>query len=401
MNLKGVVFRAGVHLILILTGVALSTLLLRTFVTSQYLFDADFFIFWRAAKGLFVEHLSPYDPRVTTKIQEGIYGRPAMAGEDLLQYAYPPYGLLLVWPSAYWSYDWAQAYWMALNLVLLFSALRLAFPRLPHWVTAGVLFYYPVARGIVLGQYALLLGIALLYVYGLLRPKNNPNAFDQSLAGILLAWALLKPHLSLPLILFFFALGIRKRYYSTFFGFAAGIISFLILSFLLVPNWLIQYQTILASYVTYVPLKPLILVYAELIKFPSLVLIAASTGLVILTALYKRWLQAESVEMLFLGCLVFFFQMFSPNPKLSDQIIFLLPILIWITDDPSNQIRVKLAVWVLMLTLPWIIFLYYFHGSEPIELVYAFPIIFLAWFVWIFTSKFLPFFKPEQSELSG
>jgi hypothetical protein len=63
---------------------------------------------------------SPYDPEVTLQIQEHIYGRPALPGEDQQAFAYPAHILFLMLPL--WllpSLEWAAGVWTALQFAVL------------------------------------------------------------------------------------------------------------------------------------------------------------------------------------------------------------------------------------------------------------------------------------------
>lgn len=387
------------YVILFCLAIALLTGLLYYFITSHYSFSADFFIYWNASKALFREGISPYASEVTIRIQNGVYNRPARPSEDQLAFAYPPYSLLVVYPTASMPYAWAQSYWMAFNLILLLTAVRFALPRLPAWILFTIIFYYPVARTLVLGQYAFILGSTLFFAYGLIHKRSQPSQTQTFIAGTLLAWALMKPHITGVIIAFFFLDAVRRKMWWLFYGFGAGMLALLLLSWLWVPDWLTVWWAQITDYVGYVPITPLSSVYASFLGSPGWTRILSGMIIAALASfalwIIWNWWQAFEPDYIALGALILLSQIVSPNPysMASDQIMFLIPVLIWLNNGDSFRVE-RVTYWGTFIIVPWIIFLITFNGRETLAVAATLPIIFCSWL-------FLRFFKTRRKLLIG
>jgi hypothetical protein len=70
-----------------------------------------------------------------------------------LRYAYTPFSLLVIAPEVEMSYPWAEVLWMAFSSVLIFAAVYSVIKRPPIWMVAGLIFFYPVSRSIILDSF--------------------------------------------------------------------------------------------------------------------------------------------------------------------------------------------------------------------------------------------------------
>lgn len=387
------VWRACIWMGLFALSVFLLTILLYFFVTSRYSFGADFSIYWNAGKAVFLEHVSPYSQQVSERIQTALYGRPALAGEDQVRYAYPPFSLLVVLPAVWTTFPWANAYWMALNFILLFFAVKFAFPNLPRWALLTLVFFFPIPRTLILGQFALMLGACLILVYGLIGRDRMASPLAQFAAGILLAWVLMKPQLTILFVLFFSLHAFRRRLWSVFYGLILGAAVFGLVSFWWVPNWIAEWRALVVDYVGYVPIKPLFGVYAGWLANPALEAwvsagILLISGLVALWTL-RLWWQNPGQDVSLLVALAIFGQIISPNPNsmLSDEVIFLLPILIWLADAGAVFRFEKHAWWAVFILSVWIVFMVFFAGREPLQAEATLPLVCAAWLAWLLSAK--------------
>ena len=363
-------------------------------VTSAISFGADFSIYWQADKALFQRGVSPYDPSTTAIIQQGIYGRPAKPSEDQVRYAYPPFSLLAVLPATGMTYPWAQAYWMALNLVLIFVALLAVKKRPPVWLLAGLVFFYPVSRGVILGQFALIIGASLVIVYGLLWSKVSHSPAKQWLAGILLAWCAMKPHLSGLIILFFLLDCLHKKQWRVFAGLAVGGIFFAGISWILVPTWVSDWIKLISDYAGYVPIQPILKSWLAALGLDwsatwlELSLILAGAGLTVWILI--GWWKKRLPDFLVLGWLVLLSQLVNPNPNslLSDQIVFFLPLVIWLNQS-SVKAWIRGAIWGAFVLAPWALFGLYFQGKEPYAAASGLGLLFAIWLAGLFLAQFV------------
>jgi hypothetical protein len=360
-------------------------------VTSANSFGADFSIYWQAGRAILVRGVSPYDSSTTEIIQKGIYGRLAKPGEDQVRYAYPPFSLLAVFPSVGFTYPWAQAYWMALNLVLIVVGVLAVYKKPPIWLLAGLIFFYPISRGIILGQFALIIGAGLILAYGLLNPDKNASPVKQWIAGVLLAWCAMKPHLSGVIILFLLVQSLRRKQWRVLAGMAAGGVALAAISWILVPTWVSDWIGIIFAYVGYVPIQPIIQSWLNTVGL-NWTSLWVKLALIILTAggtfgIFFYWWKQRLPDFIALGWLILINQLVNPNPNslLSDQIVFLLPLLIWLSS-PAVKTWIRCSTWCGFVFIPWILFALYFQGKEPYAVASGLAFLFTLW--WLGVSWF-------------
>jgi hypothetical protein len=72
---------------------------------------------------------------------------------------------------------------------------------------------------------------------------------------------------------------------------------------------------------------------------------------------------------------------------LSDEIILLLPILIWLADSQSLFSFEKSLWWGVFVLSVWVVFIAFFTGHEPLEAEATLPIVCAIWLVWLLSSK--------------
>ena len=354
---------AAVCLILLTVG-------LEAGVTKANSFGADFLIYWQAGRALFLDGTNPYSDSTTELIEWGIYGHLAYADQDQLRYAYPPFSLLVVLPTSFMNYPWAQAYWMAFNILLIFLAIALIWKRQSLWVLIGLLFFYPVSRGIIMGQFALMIGAVLIIAYKLTQVDGRREKLFQFIAGILLAWCSMKPQLIILVFAFFVLKAIRDRQFHFFRGFITGLVVFATISFIMVPTWLTDWIDLIENYIGYMPYRPVIADWLSFVNIDwsliSVKIVFASMAAILTLFAIKAWWKARIRDYLLLGWLVLIGQVINPNANslLSDQVLFLLPLSIWLMDR-SMPGWIRVSVWALFLCVPWVLFLLFFDGWEP------------------------------------
>lgn len=203
----------------------------------------DFLVHWMGTRALLIDGLSPYSDETARRIQTMAYGRPARSGEHELRVAYPLYSEIIFAPFALvGDYDWARATWMtALEVALV--GLALLSLRLTGW-RPGVWFL------------PLFLLFALLWYHGL-RPLVNGNAVilvalmltgamaalqagRDELAGILLAFATIKPQVAVLPILFVFVWALSARRGRLAFWTIATFILLSGVAMFFLPDWPLQ-----------------------------------------------------------------------------------------------------------------------------------------------------------------
>jgi hypothetical protein len=164
----------------------------------------DFSCFYRAGRmvvagdGRLVYDLpaqAGYDARLGTRFVDG-------AGNTFsLPFVFPPYTLAVFAPLAYLPYRYAEFFWYMANVAMLL-ALPFALRKKLTWnvsatalaMLAPVLFI-PAVLALMQGQPSILLLLLLAVVFGALSTGS------QVIAGSLLACAIFKPQLALPMLL--------------------------------------------------------------------------------------------------------------------------------------------------------------------------------------------------------
>lgn len=359
---------------------------LRFAVTSSISLGADFYIYWQSGRAIVVRQVSPYDSSTTEIIQQGIYGRLAKPNEDQVAYAYPPSGLLPVFPSSVMPYPWAEAYWMALNIVLLYCAVIAMLRKPPIWLLATLIFFYPISRNMILGSFSCILFTGLLVSYSQIGKREHLSTSTQWLIGGVLAWCAMKPQFSLVPILLMLVISLRKKYWGVFYGLIGGGALLALFSWILVPTWISDWMQVINKYAGYVTVKPLIQSWLNIIGLQwSTFWVKGILGLIvggISIFLFYYWWKGRFPGFILFGWAILINQLINPNANslLSDQIIFLLPILIWGKENPQPGYTFFVS-WIFFLIVPWALFGLYFSGKEPYQAASGLALLFLVWWL--------------------
>jgi len=203
----------------------------------------DFLVHWVGTRVLVQEGISPYSDEAAVRIQTAAYGRPAQPGEHELRVAYPLYSIIFFLPFALISdFSLARALWMTLLEVALVG-LTVFSIRLANWkpnrlflvlfLVFSVLFYHSV-RPIINGNAILLVG--LFIAGGFLAMRNRAD----ELAGVLFAFATIKPHIVLILLVYVLIWSYKQKRWRLI-GWLIGSVFLLSASAaLLIPDWILQ-----------------------------------------------------------------------------------------------------------------------------------------------------------------
>jgi hypothetical protein len=201
----------------------------------------DFLTHYGAWEAYLKHGLNPYSDEAAVYVQTLIYGRPAQGSEDQNRLAYPFYSIILHGPFVLIEdYALARAIYMTLLQVALFVgviwSLRVVNWRPAVWLTAIVLawslLFYPEARGVILGQFAIFGFFSLAGTLYLLRRRRD------DVAGALLVLSTIKPTLVFLVIPFLFMWAITRRRWQFIMGFVATLALVLLISWLMLPSWL-------------------------------------------------------------------------------------------------------------------------------------------------------------------
>jgi hypothetical protein len=221
---------------------------------------SDLYPRWLGARELLLHHRDPYSPEVTREIQIGYYGGPLdptrpLDPKDQQGFAYPAYVVFLLAPTVSLSFPAVQAgfRWF---LVALTAATVLLWLRTLRWrpsatataiLIALTLGSFQVLQGVKLQQLSLLVG-GLIAGCALLLAEGY-----FALAGVLLAFATIKPQLVLPLVawLLLWALSDWRRRQNLVWGFALTMGLLIAGAEYVLPGWIARFRGAVEAYRQY------------------------------------------------------------------------------------------------------------------------------------------------------
>ncbi len=203
----------------------------------------DFLVYWTSLRSFLMDGTNPYGPDVAARIQQAAFDGAAAPGAPALRMAYPLYSLVLFFPFALIpDFALARAVFSTLLEIFLlltaFFSIRLARWRIPPLelvlYLALFLFGFHSIQPLLDGNVSIL--IALLVAGALLALKNGGDA----LAGILLAFATVKPNVVVLLVFYLvvWSLVSGRRALAAYFLGAIFILS--LAAMLLMPDWIWQ-----------------------------------------------------------------------------------------------------------------------------------------------------------------
>jgi hypothetical protein len=371
-------------------------------VTLHNNMGADYLIYWIAGRTLFIDGQNPYSDEVAREVQMAVWHRTALLEEDQLAFAYQPHAFLLVFPTIWMTYDWAQAYWISFLIITTISAFILIFKKKKSRLIPLVLFYYPFFFGIILGNFVIFITSLLLAFFGIVIIQKQSQNMVQILFGILIAWACVKPQFIWLFLLIILIYVIKHQLWAFLISFIGGFIGLHLISFIMYPSWVSDWFIRLNKYAGYNDALPNLSKY--LASFlPSIEAIWISlllfAPIVLVTGyLFYRWWNSKLDFILLLvwcGMVVF---LVHPTIHSYEQAAFLIPFIIWVSNDKSGELTWgKTILWAGGAILTWVA---YFLGEsyDPVA-VDALPFLaYLVWTLWIFRAYF---FSPKRQIKAG
>jgi hypothetical protein len=363
------------------------------YLTRDNTLGTDFYIYYTAGRNVTVNHLSPYDESVGRLSQMAILKHEAQPSEDQLRFVYPPYGLIPVLPLSGLPFPWAQAAWTAFILLTLHSILLFCFHDIPRWIPATIFLCFPFFFGVLLGNLNMPV-ISILFITAARLPRlKKENRLESVLLGLLLAWATVKPQFSGFFILFYMLFAIKRRSWAFVISFLLGVAGFLLVSFIIAPDWIAQWLEMIRRYPNYtggrMPITPLLnLLYPDggIVSYIIMILLAAG---VMLWCFYRWWKgDFSALRLLALGAFIVY--IFHPTGVSYEQMIFLFPFILFLFQDWKRRSGRSVVLWLLLLVSSW--FFFYLSLSH-IWLDAAYYGLFLLYIIWL--AVFL--LTPESS----
>ncbi len=216
----------------------------------------DFLVHWMGTRLFLVDNISPYSDQTALQIQTFAYGGPAQKGQHELRVAYPLYSIILFFPFAFFSdFSVARAVWMTVLEVGL-VALSILSIRLANWkpnlVTLALfmlfsLVWYNAVRPLINGNAVIL--VALMIVGALLAIRSGAD----ELAGVLLAFATIKPQVVLVFLVFIVFWAIFNRRWRLVAWLVGTVIILSAVAAFLMPDWILQNLREVVRYPGYNP----------------------------------------------------------------------------------------------------------------------------------------------------
>lgn len=241
--------------VLLLILVAVESFAIYTVFTSRFTSGNDFFVRWLGGREYLLHGTNPFDQSVAEKAQMSMFGRlTTPEDKDEAYFAYPLYTFYFFWPLSLISYPWAQAIWMTLLQIMLMGATLLAIqlsgwrpPRWLFWMTFvwGILFYNG-ARAIILGQFSILVALALF-----LALWSIDRRYD-GWAGVLLSFTTIKPQMVFMVLLFLLGWALFQQRWRLIASFLVSMLILMASSMLLVPTWPYDFVRNAIAYSDYV-----------------------------------------------------------------------------------------------------------------------------------------------------
>jgi hypothetical protein len=387
LRIQQIIF-AGVVLALL----AISTVFIHDYFTEPYPGFNDFMSRWEGARSFVIDGLNPYGDEASLNIQEQIYGRPVVEGEDPGYFAYPFYTIFMIWPLVYMSYAWASAIWMVLLAVCVIVSLLLLLdlfswkPKI--WLRALLIYwsliFYFAGRGLILGQVGLVVYLLeMLTVWALIRNKDE-------LAGVALALSTVKPQMAFLFVPFLLIWGLRAGRWRFLGGFGVSFGVLMGLSFLMEPSWLgdwIAQVRLYPSYTVASPVWILTQMYLGLGDTGEQIVTLALYGLllwtwygVVIQKHYDRFLWVVSLTLVIT-------HLVAPRTATPHFLVFMLPLVFYFAEVAKRNRRhgSKWVVLILaaLLIIPWVHFLVTIVGDQEhpvVHLPLPFGLLLLLWF---------------------
>lgn len=365
-----------------------------TVFTSENPGANDFYSRWVGGCALLREGLNPYSEAVTARIQEGMYGRPALPDEDQVAFAYPLYSLLFFFPLCFvTNYALVQAIWFWLLLVALVLATLLWMQvirwRPQPWLWAQTILWvvlmYHSFRSLILGQFAVFMLLALVATLWAMQRRHD------GWAGAALAMATVKPqmiYLAIPWILLWTA---GQRRWRVWAGFGAALASLTIGSMFLLPSWIPDFvRQVLAypSYTVFGSLTWIIVQYWLGLGKGVEIGVLAVLILFLLVLVWRLWRGTWDQMLWMLGVLLLLTNFFTPRIATTNYILW-IPWALWGFREMHSAWK-HWGTWAVVaseagsLVGLWVLFLATVQGDfEQIPVYFPFPAAMILLLIWL------------------
>jgi len=357
----------------------------------------DFLSYYVGARALIFKGVSPYSEEVALEIQNLVIGRSPISSEYEPRVTYPLYSVLLFVPFALiGEFVFARVAWMIfLEISLLataFMALKL-FEWKPKLTLLGLyylfsVFWYPAFRSLINGNAVIIVGLMLTgAMYAIKAEKDK-------IAGILLAFSTIKPHLVILVIIFILVWCLYQKKTELIIWYFVSMLVLILGGILVIPNWILQNIWEILNYPTYNPAGSI----ADVIGswFPGIRtiikwLINGSMGFLLI---YEWWIARKQEFQWFLWtvCITLLISLFiGIQPDQGNFILLFAPFVMIIAflDKRWNKVGRTAAVTLIVIVLfgLWISFITTLnYDPQPAQsplFYFPLPVIVLVGLYWI------------------
>jgi hypothetical protein len=301
--------------------------------------------------------VSPYSDEAALYTQQTIRGRPALPGEDQNRMIYPFYSIIVHGPLVYLDHAVARAIYMTLLQAALFVGLYMTIDlirwRPRNWLLGlmlgWALLYYPQARGVLLGQFAIFGFFSLAGTLFLLKRERD------GAAGALLVLSTIKPPLVFLVVPFLLLWATARRRWRFVLGFLGTLAVLSLGSCVFLPTWISEWIYRMRMYSGYtVGQSPVWLLAHTAVPALGQVGEIAISALLLLATLGTWWLSIRpggDREFLWvLGVTLVVSNLIVPRSATTNYVLMLLPI-VWgfaIMDRAGRWGRVSVLVIMLV-----------------------------------------------------
>jgi hypothetical protein len=237
----GFLLLAAVIIVLVIAALAVGNYYLANLLPD----GGEFYLLRTGGRAFLFDRIEPFSGSVPSRVQEKVYGRSAMPGEDVYILDIPFNLLILFFPLALIpDVLIARTVWMALTeiamLGLIFFSFRLYDRRVPYFfivliTIAGLISFYAF-RAFLEGSPAVILSIAYVGILISLRAGLD------ELAGALMMLSSFLWELGGPFLLFIVLWVFWERRWRVFIGAAMLGSVLLVISFFLYPGWVLPFM---------------------------------------------------------------------------------------------------------------------------------------------------------------
>jgi hypothetical protein len=344
----------------------------------------DFYYYWNTTRMFLQNGINPYSEQVAIQNQIGIYGHPAIPGQDPQYFRNPAYALLPLMFFSLFSFDWAFAIWMTLNIFLVLLTCHVAFPEMSLWARLVFLFIYQTSFGLLLGNYSIISGLALMVFVGFIIIQRKHSLKIQLVVGVILTLATIKPQLSWLYIIWFILYSIKNKLYPLIYSFIGTLVFCASIMLIFIPTWLIDFVRLLFTYqkdANFIPVRialftPFFSNDVALVLGNLLLLIFLSLTIFIVFFRMFPKLNNPIIHLELIGLTTF---VFHPSGLSYEQLCLLLPVAAWLAYGKPSKL--KNISWIVMFILSYALLAFSKLISLPTPIILGPFIVSLIWLI--------------------